>query len=73
MEKVQRFNVLGVGISAVDPSTALDCMIRWIGSRQRHYICVCAVHTVMECQNDPDLRAMVNGASLVVPDGMPLV
>jgi N-acetylglucosaminyldiphosphoundecaprenol N-acetyl-beta-D-mannosaminyltransferase len=73
MDKVQRVNVLGVGISAIDPPTALDYMVHWIESQQRHYVCVCAVHTVMECQEDPELRAMVNGASLCVPDGMPLV
>lgn len=73
MDKVRRFNVLGVGISAIDPPTALDHMIHWIESKQRHYVCVCAVHTVMECQDDQALRAMINGASLVVPDGMPLV
>jgi len=28
---------------------------------------------VMECQRDPELKGMVNRASLAVPDGMPLV
>jgi N-acetylglucosaminyldiphosphoundecaprenol N-acetyl-beta-D-mannosaminyltransferase len=70
---VPRVNVLGVGISAIDPPTALDLLARWIDTRERHYVCVCAVHIVMECQNDARLRAMVNRASLAVPDGMPLV
>jgi len=73
MDKVPRVNVLGVGISAVDPLMALDFMSQWIEARERHYVCVCAVHIVLECQHDPDLRAMVNRASLAVPDGMPLV
>ncbi len=70
---VQRVNVLGVGISAVDPPTALDFMSGWIRAREQHYVCVCAVHIVMECQQDSQLRAVVNRASLAVPDGMPLV
>ena len=70
---VPRINVLGVGISAVDPSTTVDFMVEWIETRQRHSINVCAVHVVMECQDDPELRALVNRASLAVPDGMPLV
>lgn len=70
---VQRVNVLGVGISAVDPQRALDFMSGWIRARERHYVCVCAVHIVMECQQDTQLRAVVNRASLAVPDGMPLV
>lgn len=70
---VIKFDVLGVGISAVDPPFVLNRMARWIESREQHYICVCATHIVMECQNDPGLQAMVNQASLAVPDGMPLV
>ena len=70
---IPRVNILGVGISAISPPTALDLLSRWIAARERHYVCVCAVHIVMECQNDPRLRAMVNHSSLAVPDGMPLV
>jgi N-acetylglucosaminyldiphosphoundecaprenol N-acetyl-beta-D-mannosaminyltransferase len=70
---VQRINVLGTGISAITPRTALESMLGWIEAGQRHYVCVCAVHTVMECQQDPELQAMVNRAALAVPDGMPLV
>jgi N-acetylglucosaminyldiphosphoundecaprenol N-acetyl-beta-D-mannosaminyltransferase len=69
----EQFDVLGVGISAIDPPFVLDRMRRWIETQERHYICVCATHIIMECQNDPELRAMVNRASLAVPDGMPLV
>jgi N-acetylglucosaminyldiphosphoundecaprenol N-acetyl-beta-D-mannosaminyltransferase len=70
---VANFDVLGVNISAVDPALVLSRMARWIELRERHYVCVCATHIVMECQDDPQLQAMVNGASLAVPDGMPLV
>lgn len=71
--EVQRINILGVGISAIDPSSTIDLMVHWIESGERHSVNVCAVHVVMECQDDPELRAMVNRASLAVPDGMPLV
>ena len=70
---MHRINVLGVGISAIEPRTALDHIVDWIETEQKQYICVCAVHTIMECQRDPELRAMVNHAALAVPDGMPLV
>jgi len=70
---VERVNVLGVGISPVQPGLALQCLDSWIQSREQHYVCVCAVHTVMACQEDQELRQMVNHASLAVPDGMPLV
>ncbi|HNS52175.1 MAG TPA: WecB/TagA/CpsF family glycosyltransferase [Anaerolineae bacterium] len=70
---IPRVNILGVGISAIDPPAALDLLDRWVAARERHYVCVCAVHIVMECQENARLRAMVNHASLAVPDGMPLV
>jgi N-acetylglucosaminyldiphosphoundecaprenol N-acetyl-beta-D-mannosaminyltransferase len=72
VEGVRRVNVLGVGISAIDPPTAVQTMADWIEARDRHYVCVCAVHVVTECERDPALRAMVNNAALAVPDGMPL-
>jgi N-acetylglucosaminyldiphosphoundecaprenol N-acetyl-beta-D-mannosaminyltransferase len=69
---VRRVNVLGVGISAIDPPTTVQTMADWIEARDRRYVCVCAVHVVMECERDPALRAMVNHSALAVPDGMPL-
>jgi N-acetylglucosaminyldiphosphoundecaprenol N-acetyl-beta-D-mannosaminyltransferase len=39
----------------------------------RGYVCVAAVHTVMACQEDPELRGAVLGADFTVPDGQPLV
>lgn len=52
---------------------ALDQMICWIEERQRTYVVVSPVHTVMESQFDPTYRAVVNRAGMVTPDGMPLV
>ena len=65
-------NILGVGISAVDLATTMEHMAGWIEAGERHYVCACAVHVVIECQGDPTLRALVNRAGLAVPDGMPL-
>ena len=69
----QRVNVLGVGVSALNPSRALAVIAGWIGDRARHYVCVSGVHGVMESQRDPTLRRIHNGTGLVTPDGMPLV
>lgn len=68
-----RVNVLGVGISAINMDEALDQISRWIDRRECQYVCVCTVHTVMECQHDPDMHRTVNGAGMATPDGMPLV
>lgn len=62
-----------VNISAVDYNTALSNIERWIEKKERQYVCVAAVHLVMECQKDRNLLNGVNAAGMVVPDGMPLV
>jgi N-acetylglucosaminyldiphosphoundecaprenol N-acetyl-beta-D-mannosaminyltransferase len=69
----QRVNVLGVGVSAIDMSIALDVIERWISAGDRQYVCVTGVHGVMESQRDAKLRRIHNDAGLVTPDGMPLV
>ncbi len=68
-----RVNVLGVGISAINMEDALYVIERWIESRAQHYVCVTPVHSVMECQNNPELRKIFNRSGLTTPDGMPLV
>ncbi len=68
-----RVNVLGVGISAVNMSKALDFMEWSIAQKLRTYISVCPVSTVLACLDDSVVRRAVNGAGLVTPDGMPIV
>lgn len=68
-----RTNVLGVGISLINMPMALDQIRQWIARRDRQYVSVCTVHTVMECQRNDGLRRIVNRAGMVTPDGMPLV
>jgi N-acetylglucosaminyldiphosphoundecaprenol N-acetyl-beta-D-mannosaminyltransferase len=70
---VPRVNVLGVGVSATEPGTALSLIGDWIANRTPRYVCVSGVHGIMESLDDPSLRAIHNRAGLVTPDGMPLV
>lgn len=65
-------NVLGVGVSAVNPDLAVAEIDRWIKENEHRYVCVSGVHGVMECHRDPVLKAIHNHAGLVLPDGMPL-
>lgn len=71
--RIERSNILGVGVSAVNMTTALHVMEGWIARREPHYACVTGVHGVMESQRDGELRRIHNSAGLVTPDGMPLV
>ncbi len=52
---------------------ATDRINRWVDSETSHYVCVTPVHSIMDCQSDPDLRHIFNRASMVTPDGMPVV
>jgi len=70
---IARTNVLGVGVSLINMSMALERLDRWIADRERQYVSVCTVHTVMECRRHDDLRRIVNAAGMTTPDGMPLV
>ena len=72
-ENIQRVNILGIGISAINIPLALQVIDEWIGTRTAHYVCVTGVHGVMESQRDEELRLIHNRAGLVTPDGMPLV
>lgn len=68
------FNVLGVRVDAVQIPAVVSLMERWIQERAAvHYIAVTGMHGVMEAQQDPSFRSVLNAADLVVPDGMPLV
>lgn len=68
-----RVDVLGVGVSAVDPAGALAEITRWFEYGERHYVCVTGVHGVMESQRDRELLRVHNRSGLTVPDGMPMV
>ncbi len=73
MSGIPRIDVLGVGISAIDPTMALEEITRWIVERRRYYVCVTGVHGVMEAQRDAGLKRIHDESGLTTPDGMPLV
>ena len=71
--QIERVDVLGVHVSAINMPLALETIEDWIARRERHYVCVTGVHGIMESQQDESLRRIHNAAGLVTPDGMPLV
>ena len=66
-------DVLDVPLALIDYERTLDWVDAAIASGARSYVCVAAVHTVMACGEDPELRAAVLGSDFTVPDGQPLV
>lgn len=70
---VPRTQVLGVGISAVGPAAATEMVLGWIRDRDRHFVTATGVHGVIEGQDDPAFKRLLNDAGLNVADGMPMV
>lgn len=48
-------------------------ILNWAMTGESRYICVANVHMIMEAFDDTQFQAIMNGADLVTPDGMPLV
>ena len=69
-----RFNVLGVSVSAVNMEQTINGTIdKWIKNNHKNYIVLTGVHGVIEMQNDEELKNINNNSGLTTPDGMPLV
>jgi N-acetylglucosaminyldiphosphoundecaprenol N-acetyl-beta-D-mannosaminyltransferase len=68
-----RFDILGVQVSAINLADAVETVERWIYEGRRTYVCVTGVHGLMESRRDERVRDIHNRAGLVTPDGMPLV
>ena len=66
-------DILGVRVSAVNPTMAAEAISRAVASGAGGYVTVTGVHGVMESQRDPALRDIHNRSLLCVPDGMPMV
>ena len=65
--------ILGVPVAMVDYAHAIAVMDGLIDRRERGYVCAAPVHALVVAQDDPEMRAALRGATMVVPDGMPVV
>jgi N-acetylglucosaminyldiphosphoundecaprenol N-acetyl-beta-D-mannosaminyltransferase len=66
-------DVLEIPLALTDYARMLEWIDDTVARREQGYVCVAAVHTVMESREDAELRAAVLGSTLTVPDGQPLV
>jgi N-acetylglucosaminyldiphosphoundecaprenol N-acetyl-beta-D-mannosaminyltransferase len=65
--------VLGVPLALTDYARTMDWMDAMVAGGHRGYLTAAAVHLVMVAQEDPATRRATQAATLVVPDGQPLV
>lgn len=71
-----RWSSFRIGGTRVDGTTrpqAIAAFKEWIQAGRKAYVAFCTASTVVNAQSDPELRAALEEATLVTPDGMPLV
>jgi N-acetylglucosaminyldiphosphoundecaprenol N-acetyl-beta-D-mannosaminyltransferase len=70
----EAFKVLGVRVDAVQIPDVVRRMSGWIEEGQHgHYVAVTGMHGMVEARQNEKFKSILNQASLVVADGMPLV
>jgi len=68
----ERLNILGTGVSVINPASALELLQERARSGHGGYVNVLTVASIIEALDDPKLRAIFNRSFLGTPDGMPL-
>ena len=66
-------SILNVNVHETNYDSATEHIQSWAQLGESRYVCAANVHVVMEAYGAPEIRAVVNAADLVTPDGMPLV
>lgn len=67
-----RETVLGLAVDCTDYAGASAVILSAARERRALKVTCAAVHLVMEARRDPELRALLSGFDLVLPDGQPV-
>jgi N-acetylglucosaminyldiphosphoundecaprenol N-acetyl-beta-D-mannosaminyltransferase len=73
MQPLESHLVLGSRIDVVTPELAVARILEWARDGQSRYVCFADVNLIVRAHADPEFAAIINGAALTAPDGMPLV
>jgi len=67
--------VLAMRVDGIETADAVALVAGWAADAPgpARYVCAANVHMTMVAHDHPDYAAVVNGADLVVPDGVPMV
>jgi N-acetylglucosaminyldiphosphoundecaprenol N-acetyl-beta-D-mannosaminyltransferase len=66
-------DILGTPVALTDYRGAIEAMDGMVATRERGYVCAVAVHALTVGYDDPEMGDALSGATLVLPDGMPVV
>lgn len=72
-ETNKRVRVVSLDVNVCDHASAIEKITDLVERGKGGYVCFSTVHMVMESNDDAAFGAKVNGADLIIPDGMPLV
>ncbi len=68
------FDILGVKVAVTNLLHTCSLLEQWIKEeRDKTYVCLAPVATIVDCQTDQKYYQVVSQAGIVTPDGMPLV
>ena len=73
IEKQNRVRVVSLFPDVVTHGSAIEKIAELVSEKNGGYVCFSTVHMVMESYDDAEFGAKVNGADLIVTDGMPIV
>jgi N-acetylglucosaminyldiphosphoundecaprenol N-acetyl-beta-D-mannosaminyltransferase len=73
LESIQQREILGTSLAMTDYDHALDAMDEMVARREPGIVCAVAVHAVTVGYEDPEMHEALRRATLVLPDGMPVV
>lgn len=69
----KQISILGVPVSSVDMTEAVDRIVTWAKKRESRYVCAADVHSVMRARSDLEHFDALRLADMTTPDGQPLV
>ena len=68
-----RIDVLGIGFDNVTMAEAVDAAVDLMNSPGSHYVATPNPEIIEICRENPTAMAAVNGADLVLPDGIGVI
>ncbi len=71
--KSERVKVVSLQVNVCNHNSAIREINEIVRKKNGGYVCFSTVHMTMESFDNSEYGAKVNGADLVIPDGMPLV
>ena len=70
---LERVRVVSLFPNVVSADSAIEQINELVTAKNGGYVCFSTVHMVMESHDNAEYGERVNGANVIIPDGMPLV